>query len=51
MREHWYRIHIGECVICGRDESFRERIYGKKPDNPAERYVYLSDDACWSHFL
>ena len=26
--KYWYKIHIGECPICGRDQSYRERIYG-----------------------
>lgn len=49
--EHWCLVHMGECVICGKDESFRERVYGKKPFDANERYAYPPDDACWEHFL
>jgi hypothetical protein len=42
-RPHWYRLHVGECPVCGRDKSFRERVYGKKPRSQKKRYVYLPD--------
>jgi hypothetical protein len=38
---HWYRMHVGECPVCGRDKSFKERVYGKKPKSARKRYVYL----------
>lgn len=41
MKSHWYKIYIGECPVCGKDKSYRVRIYGKKPENSNERYVYL----------
>lgn len=31
-RPHWYYKYIGECPVCGRDMSYRERRYGTKPD-------------------
>lgn len=40
---HWYRLYIGECPVCGRDKSFRIRVAGERPADPAERYVYLPD--------
>ena len=41
-KPHWYRMYVGECPVCGRDKSFKERVYGKKPKNYKKRYVYLS---------
>jgi hypothetical protein len=38
---HWYRFHIGECPVCGKDKSFKERVYGKKPRDWRKRYVCL----------
>ena len=42
--KHWYRIYFGECPVCGRDASYRERVYGKRPDNLEERYVWLPNE-------
>lgn len=50
-RPHWYRIYLDECVLCGRDEGYRERVYGKKPRDPSKRYVQLPQSACGGHFL
>ncbi len=40
---HWYRQYIGECPVCGRDKSYRERVAGERPADPRDRYVHLSD--------
>lgn len=50
VRKHWYRLHIGECPVCGRDQSYRERVYGRKPSRE-KRYVYLPQAACCHHFM
>ena len=31
-KPHWYLSWIGECPVCGRDMSYKERMYGKRPD-------------------
>lgn len=41
QKPHWYRMFVGECPVCGRDGSYRERVYGPKPEHDA-RYVDLS---------
>lgn len=41
--KHWYRIHVGECPVCGRDASFRERVQGDPPPAREDRYVHLPD--------
>ena len=43
MPEHWYRIFVGACPVCGRNAGYRERVYGKKPEHPKDWYVQLSD--------
>ncbi len=40
-RKHWYRIHIRECLVCGGDGSYRERVYGKRPKRL--ELVYLQE--------
>jgi hypothetical protein len=42
-KPHWYRIHIGECPVCGRNKGSRERVAGERPADPAKRYVHLPD--------
>jgi hypothetical protein len=50
-RKHWYRTYIGECVLCGRDEGYRERVYGKRPKSASKRYRQLPTSACEHHFM
>ena len=38
---YWYRMYVGECPACGRDASYRERVYGSKPEKWEDRYVQL----------
>lgn len=40
---YWYRRHVGECPVCGRDQSYRERVYGPKPKHPTLLVVQLTD--------
>ena len=39
MKEHWYKITIHYCPLCGKEDKYRERIYGEKPKDHNERYV------------
>ena len=48
---YWYRIYIGECPVCGRDKSYRERVYGVKPKNKNDRYVWLLPYQVYDHCL
>jgi hypothetical protein len=43
---HWYAEDIYACVICGREEHLRERVYRKS--EAGKRY---RETACQSHFL
>lgn len=40
MKQHWYRITTLACPVCGGGETIRERIYGPRPEDPCDRYVY-----------
>lgn len=31
LKKHWYRITHFYCPVCCGGETFRERVYGKKP--------------------
>ena len=42
-KKYWYRIYIGECPVCGRSKSYRERVYSPRPEKREDRYVWLSD--------
>ena len=50
MKPHWYKLHIKECPICGKDDSWRERVYGEKPDKVEERTTNEAPEACIHHF-
>jgi hypothetical protein len=41
LRCHWYRWFIGECPVCGRDKSYRERVYGPRPRRRKDRICFL----------
>lgn len=50
-RKHWYRLYIGECPVCGRDKSYRVRVYGRKPKNHNARIVYMTDFETYDHCM
>ncbi len=50
-RPHWYRLYLGECPVCGRDKSYRVRVYGKRPKDSRKRYVYLNQAETYDHCL
>ena len=46
---YWYLITIYYCVICGKEDKYRERIYDKpKPENWNERNIFIENmcDKC-----
>ena len=47
MNDYWYRMYCGECPVCGRDCSYRKRVYGKKPTTIKKRYVQLTYVECY----
>ncbi len=50
-KQHWYMMFCGECPVCGRDASYRERHYGPKPKNKNKRYVILGNTETYDHCL
>ncbi len=47
-RKHWYRQYFGCCPVCGRDKSYKERVYGKRP-GIKKRWIHLSDFETYDH--
>ena len=50
-RPHWYLRHVGECPVYGKDKSYRERMYGKRPKNWRKRVKHLPDTATYDHCM
>lgn len=50
-KPYWYRMYIGECPVCGRDKSYRERVYGSKPKDHDERYIWLAAAETYDHCM
>ena len=48
-RRYWYRFFCGECPLCWRDKSYRERVYGRKPKDVRKRYVQMSQTETYDH--
>lgn len=49
---YWYRATYYICVLCGRENVDKERVYFKDEPKPKEfykRHIYI-EEACWSHF-
>jgi hypothetical protein len=40
-KPHWYKFYFGECPVCGKDKSYKQRMYSKKPKDPTKRYVHM----------
>ena len=50
-KKYWFRFFIGECPVCGRDKSYKERVYGRKPKDQTKRYKHLPDTSTYDHCL
>lgn len=48
---YWIRFHWSECVLCGKDDNWRERVYTAKPKDVAKRNMREPDWACSEHFM
>lgn len=49
-KKYWYYFSWSECVLCGKNQNYKERRYTKKPKNTQERNEFLQF-TCGSHFL
>jgi len=47
---YWYFTSRTECVLCGRIETIRFRVYTSRPDDYWKRNEY-KQDVCGIHFL
>jgi hypothetical protein len=45
-RKYWYRTEKYVCVDCGKEETYRERVY----DEVLKGTKWI-DDLCWTHQL
>jgi hypothetical protein len=39
----WYKRFVGECPMCGRNQSYKEAQYTPKPENRNDRIKELTD--------
>ena len=46
----WYLQVVTECVLCGRGEHYKVRMWTPKPKDYMDRVDY-SQFACHGHFL
>jgi hypothetical protein len=37
---YWYKFITYECVLCGKSDRYKVRMYNEKPKDIAERYEY-----------
>lgn len=50
-RKYWILFYVEECVLCGANREYRERIYDRpKPEDGTERYTF-TQYACSQHFI
>lgn len=40
-KKYWIKFYHGECPVCGRDKSYRQRQYSRKPKDIRKRHVEL----------
>ena len=40
MRKHWYYVSIVYCPVCGRDNTYKERRFGRRPKRWQNRHSY-----------
>ncbi len=46
-KPHWYKFYVTECPVCGCGDTYRTRVYGKKPQDLEKRYKWdFSYDNC-----
>jgi len=49
-RSYWYRFTYYQCVLCGKEEVYKERVYKQpKPQKYWSRHIY-EETACTNHF-
>ena len=47
---YWYLCTYYVCVLCGRTETYKERVYDRpKPKQYAKRHIY-NEELCGNHY-
>jgi Zn ribbon nucleic-acid-binding protein len=46
----WYKIYHNECVLCGHDDKYKERVY-EKPEQTHEYRQVLCYSCQYREFL
>jgi len=41
QKPYWYLSHVGECPVCGKDKSYRERMNTEKPKEKKDCFVSI----------
>jgi len=49
--KYWYKFFCGECPLCGRGTSYKERQYSPKPVDPCDRYERIPDSITYDGCL
>lgn len=44
--KYWYKITIEECVLCGKQKKYKERVY-----KITEAGTFFTQYACQEHFI
>ncbi len=50
LGKYWYLFTHEECVLCWKFRVYKHRMYSAKPEDPADRHVFVQF-ACDGHFL
>lgn len=47
---YWYKFFYQDCVLCGRENRWKERQYTEPPKDSQDRHEHR-DYACDYHFM
>ena len=48
-RKYWIYFFLGSCPVCGSDDSYKERRYGRKPKRWANRHEVIPDQITYDY--
>lgn len=48
---YYYIQYIGECPVCGKNKSYKKRVYGKKPKEYNKTHILLSYAETYDHCM
>jgi len=46
-KKYWYKIYIEECVVCGKQDKYKERQYSEKPKDP-QKIINFTQNICYN---